>query len=340
MNTKPRNSLIIPIYKNEENIPDLLEALRTLYADLNGDLEVVLVVDGSPDRSGEMLRLALPSEPYASQLIMHSRNFGSFAAIRKGLESASGEFLAIMAADLQEPPELVLQFFEIMTANDADVVLGTRTRRADPLISRLASGLFWKAYRRWVVREMPAGGVDIFACTSRIRDNLLAMGESNTSLVSQLLWVGGRRVEVPYERRARTKGRSAWTLGRKVRYMLDSVMAFSDFPIFLFLAVGAVGITITLSVMAIVLTAWLFGFITIAGYTPVMLMISLVGSILVFGQGIIGGYIWRANETTKQRPSSIVSSHERFASQSTPRHEKVVVIMKQESKQSEGENDS
>lgn len=314
MSSMPRgNSLVIPVYRNEENIPDLLEALRGLHATLGGDLEVVVVVDGSPDASHAVLRRELPAQPFRSQLLSHSRNFGSFAAIRIGLQAASGERLAVMAADLQEPPELVVEFFEKLRAEGADVVLGVRSSRADPPVSRAMSHVFWWAYRRWVVREMPAGGVDMFACTARIRDDLMTMGESNSSLISQLLWVGGRRETVEYHRRARTKGRSAWTLGRKFRYMLDSVMSFSDLPIFLLLWVGSVGILLTVGTALVVSFAWLIGAISVQGYTPVMLAISLVGSMLLFGQGIIGSYVWRASENTKRRPLSILSVHERFA---------------------------
>src|SRR5262245_49343053 len=103
-------SLIIPVYKNEENIDDLLMALGSLQKTLEGSLEVVFVVDGSPDRSYLLLAQALPTSPFPSQLLALSRNFGSFAAIRHGIEVAQGKYCAVMAADLQEPPELVQSF--------------------------------------------------------------------------------------------------------------------------------------------------------------------------------------------------------------------------------------
>jgi glycosyltransferase involved in cell wall biosynthesis len=308
----PTNSLVIPVYKNEPNIPDLLEALRDLHHDLNGDLEVVLVVDGSPDRSWPILRDALRAEPYQSQLLLLSRNFGSFAAIRRGLEVARGRSIAVMAADLQEPTSVVRTFFRLLQDDEADVALGVRESRSDGLLTRLASNAFWMFYRRYVVKEMPAGGVDVFACTSRARDDLLLLGESNTSLVSQVLWIGGRRVHVPYARQLRRKGRSAWTLAAKIRYMLDSVMAFSDLPIYLLLWLGLIGVAVSLSAGLVVFVAWIAGAITVPGYTPVMLLVSMIGSLTMLSQGIIGSYVWRANENTKHRPLSLVRSHEHF----------------------------
>lgn len=104
-------SVIIPVYKNEESIPRLIKALEEMSLDLDKKMEVVFVVDGSPDSSFELIKRALDNLPFAAQLICHSRNFGSFPAIRTGLAMAKGNFFGVMAADLQEPPELLVEFF-------------------------------------------------------------------------------------------------------------------------------------------------------------------------------------------------------------------------------------
>jgi len=169
------NSLIIPVYRNEGSIAELIEVLDALAAQLAAPLEVVFVVDGSPDDCMSLLANALPCTRFASQLIVLSRNFGAFAAIREGLRHARGEFFAVMAADLQEPPELALQFFHTLATEPVDVVLGTRTVRADGALDRLASRLFWGTYRRFVQPDIPAGGVDVFGCNRAFRDRLLAL---------------------------------------------------------------------------------------------------------------------------------------------------------------------
>ena len=306
------NSLVIPIYKSEHDIPSLLKALAGLHADLAGDLEVVFVVDGSPDQSFPILRDVLGSQPFSSQLVLLNRNFGSFAAIRRGLEVAHGEHLAVMAADLQEPIELIKEFFDDLHTGEHDVVVGVRASREDTLLVRLTSHLFWSTFRRLVMPEMPKGGIDVFGCTAKFRDDLVCLGESNSSLVGQLLWLGGRRKEIPYKRRAREQGRSAWTYTRRFKYMLDSILAFSDLPIFLLLWIGTCGILGSLGIGLAVLVAWALGMITVAGYTPVILLLAVVGSMLMFGQGIIGSYVWRANENSKARPLSIVQSRHEF----------------------------
>src|SRR5437016_2611069 len=132
-------SLVIPIYKNEANLDRLLAALLKLVPRVPEECEVIFVVDGSPDRCLEILRERLPLMPLRTQLIALTRNFGAFAAISAGLEHARGDAMAVMAADLQEPPELALQFFEALGADRADIVFGIRGGRSDPWTSEVAA---------------------------------------------------------------------------------------------------------------------------------------------------------------------------------------------------------
>lgn len=305
-------SLVIPVYKNAANIAPLLEALTALSAALDGALEVVFVVDGSPDDSHARLAFALPQTPLRAQLLRLSRNFGSFAAIRAGLEVASGDRFAVMAADLQEPPELVREFDARLRAGDVDVVIGQRVGRQDPLLTRLAANLFWSLYRRWVEPQLPPGGVDIFACSAPVRDQLLALNERHSSLIGLLFWVGFRRALVPYQRRERTIGRSAWTLNKRIRYMFDSVYAFSDLPIRLLTWVGFSGVLVSVLLSLVVLGAKLFGDLAVPGYAATVLIVTFFGALNCFGLGIIGNYVWRTFENTKLRPNYIVAERTSF----------------------------
>ena len=136
------HSLIIPVYRNEAFMPELLRAIEGIAAKVSGRMEVVFVIDGSPDRSEEWLLVNLPSFAVPARLVALSRNFGSFTAIRVGLSEARGEFIAVMAADLQEPPELVTDFFRVLGEGRHDVAVGVRASREDPLTGKMASGLF------------------------------------------------------------------------------------------------------------------------------------------------------------------------------------------------------
>ena len=305
-------SLIIPVYKNEGSMKSVVETMEVLNRRMDGELEVVFVVDGSPDRCAELLSASLSEASFSSQLLILSRNFGSFSAITAGLESARGNLFAVMAADLQEPPELIVEIRHKLETEQYDVVVGTRIRRKDRVVSRLLSGSFWKLYRLLVQREMPPGGVDVFGCTAKFREHLLALKEHNTTLVGLIFWLGFRRGEVSYSRRLRQHGKSAWSVSRKVRYLLDSTFAFSDLPVRLMSLVGIVGITLSILLGCIVVFARLTGTIPVPGYSATALLIMFFGGLNSLGLGLIGEYVWRTFENTKDRPPYVVAQHREF----------------------------
>jgi glycosyltransferase involved in cell wall biosynthesis len=301
-------SLVLPIYRNEENIPDLLKAVSTLASRI--PLEAVFVIDGSPDRSGEILQRELPSQSFSSRLIELSRNFGSFAAITAGLEAGSGEYFAMLAADLQEPIDLIVQFYDRLRTGEVDIVFGERSGRRDPFGSRLLSGLFWRMFRRFAVGDIPASGVDTFGCTRQVRDRLLGLREVDSSLVSLLFWIGFRREAILFERRERRIGKSAWTFRKKVDYAIYSFFNFTDIPVRLMLFIGAGATLMAVSIAVVIMVARLAGSINVPGYTPLALLVTFYGGLTTFGLGVIGQYVWLALQNARGRPNYIVrSSH-------------------------------
>ncbi len=305
-------SLVIPVYRNEASIPDLLDVVDGLRSQLASELEVIFVVDGSPDRSYEILRNALPHRTFTSKLALLSRNFGSFAAIRVGLSIASGNIFAVMAADLQEPPELVLKMEKYLREEPVDVVVGARDGRSDPLTSRIPAQIFWSLYRRYVISDIPPGGVDVFGCNQAFRDTLLQLDESHSSLIAQVFWLGFRRKCITYERLERQHGKSAWTLRKKVNYLMDSVFAFTDLPIRLLIRIGGIGTILAGLLSMVIFFAKMKGLIPVPGYAMIMLTIMFLGAINLFGIGVVGSYAWRAYENTKQRPLAIPMKIESF----------------------------
>lgn len=301
-------SLVVPVYKNEQNLPRLLDELQQFAGSLGDDLEVVFVVDGSPDGSFRVLQGRLPSWPVATQLIELSRNFGSFAAIAAGLRQARGEYLAVVTADLQEPLALIGEFHRLLASGSADVVLGHRTGRADDWWSRALSGAFWGLYRRFVVKDVPRGGIDVFGCTRQVRDHLIQLQEVNSNLIALLLWLGFRRSFVPYERQARLEGESGWTFARKLRYALDSIFSFTDLPARVLLLLGAAGTIFALLAGATVFVMWSLGRIPVLGYTPLMLVITFFGGLTALGLGIVGQYLWLTLQNARKRPNYVVKS--------------------------------
>lgn len=301
-------SLIIPVYKNAENIANLLNAIDGLACRIKEDFEAVFVVDGSPDNSYELLIEKLPSQSFSSQLVLLSRNFGSFAAIRAGMRASKGKYIAVMAADLQEPIDLIEKFFEALRSEACDVVVGTRLTRDDPYLTRINSTLFWNLYRKLVIKSIPEGGVDIFGCNRIFSNRLLSLNESNSSLVGLIYWLGFRRLEIPYSRQKREIGKSSWSFTKKLNYMLDSVFSFTDLPIRLLIGFGILGICISVIIGLLVVIFKFFNLIHVPGYSAIVVLVTFFGGLNSLGIGIIGNYTWRAYENTKNRPLFLESS--------------------------------
>jgi glycosyltransferase involved in cell wall biosynthesis len=303
-------SIVIPVFRNEETLALLIDELEAVAvrvaAEFHVKTEVIFVVDASPDNSAEILSKRLSTATFASKLVSHSRNFGSFAAIRTGLAAARGDYFGVIAADRQEPTELLLNFIRALKHDESGVVIGVRTMRSDRRRDALTANLFWRFYRRIVMPDVPEGGADVFACTRQVRDQLLMITEANSSLVGQIFWLGFKRSFVSYERRRREHGKSGWTFRKKVKYLLDSVYAFTDLPIRLITIAGLLGVS-TAIIMAIVVLGWrLGGFGDVPGYAATMIAIFFFGGLNALGIGIIGAYAWRTYENTKQRPLSVI----------------------------------
>jgi glycosyltransferase involved in cell wall biosynthesis len=305
-------SLIIPVYKNSKSLEELISVLENLNDIFKNKIEIIFVIDGNPENEYEILKELLPNHKFKSQLIVHSKNFGSFAAIKTGLENATGDYFATLAADLQEPPELIEKIFKELPKNKSDIIIATRTSREDNLISKICSNAFWKFYKKNIIKDIPKGGVDLFGCNKKVRDSLISLKENNTSLIGLLFWVGFRRQFIGYKRNKRKYGKSAWNLKKKFKYMTDSIFAFSDIPIKVLVILGVIGISISFLLSMLVLISKLTGEISVPGYTATLLISAFFSSINMLSFGIIGLYIWRTFENTKNRPNTIIMEKIKF----------------------------
>lgn len=299
-------SIVIPVYKNEDNLPELVQSLSLIKARLFSPIEVVFVIDGSPDKSWEWLtnnndlrQLCL------CRFILLSRNFGALAAVRRGIREASGDVICVIAADGQEPPALVLEMVAPIVYENVEVVVGIRERRADSVSTRFFSNVFWMTFRLLGGRELPRRGVDVFAISARVAKLLNDYKESSTSLIGLIYWSGFNRREVPYTRVKRSIGRSSWTFKKRAKYALDSITSFSEVPIAILVVLGVLGFVVSSVFGAVVLVAQLLWSNSPPGYTPLLLGLSFVSSTQLFGMGILGMYIWRISENVRGRPATI-----------------------------------
>jgi glycosyltransferase involved in cell wall biosynthesis len=298
-------SIVVPVYYNELNLPQLFPRLIGL-ADANPqyDFEYVFVDDGSGDNSFKVLA-DLAKRDYRVRVVRLSRNFGSSAAILAGLHYVSGDCVAMIAADLQDPPELITPMLQRWETGKK-VVLAAREDREDPLVNRLLSSAFYWLFRRLAIREMPAKGCDFVLIDREVADMLVQIGEKNPYLIGLILWLGFDRDIVYYTRQKRELGKSRWTFGKRVKYFIDALVAFTYVPMRL---VSALGIALALVGFAwavvVILKKILFD-VPVEGWASLMTVVLVVSGVQLLTLGIFGEYLWRNFEETRKRPSFVV----------------------------------
>lgn len=304
--------IVVPVYKNELNIPTLIDDLNKLRESVReAKLKVTFVIDGSPDDSYGAIKKIAHRAKFPIKLITLSRNFGAVVAVRAGLSCSEGDFFAVMAADSQEPIELYTKFFQKFNEG-FDIAVGQRESRIDSHFVKLFATVGWWIYKRFIFKEMPSGGVDVFGCTDRVRKKLIVLKEKNSSLVGELYWVGFRKASVLYARKERLIGKSAWNFFKSLRYFLDSCFNFSDLPIRLLWILGLVGVILSTFLGASIVINKVFIGSSVPGYSMIVITVLFFGSINLIGIGIVGEYVVRAFENSKRRPEYIIESEEFF----------------------------
>jgi polyisoprenyl-phosphate glycosyltransferase len=298
----PRISIVVPVYHNEENLPDLTAALERHAP--GTDFEFVFVDDGSRDRSWAWLEAYVAREPRASAIKL-SRNFGSFVACAAGLSHARGDAAVLIAADLQDPPELIGPMIEQWQAGH-EVVMAVRARREEPWLQRTLASVYYRLMRAWACPDMPPGGCDFVLIDRKVIDTVVAVREKNTTLMGLILWTGFRRTQIPYTRRAREKGRSMWTLTKKLKYFTDSIIAFSYVPVRLAQGLGAVVALAGFALAGRILFYRLRDDIPVQGWTTIMVAVLVLGGLQFLTLGVIGEYLWRTLDETKRRPLFVI----------------------------------
>lgn len=314
----PRISIIVPIYYNELNIPDTVPQLLALGPRLPGfELELVFVDDGSGDRSLELLLEEQRRHPDVIKVVKLSRNFGSMAAILAGLHVAAGDCVGMIAADLQDPPELFLEMAEHWTKG-TKAVFAVRSDREESASQRFFSNAYYALMRRFALPGYPAGGFDFFLIDAQVVKDIQRIREKNTNLMSLIFWLGYRPVMIPYVRRSRQKGVSRWTLTKKIKLFIDSFVAFSYAPIRILSFTGLVVALLGFVYAGIVFYDWLFWGIPVKGYAPIVIFMAVTSGVQMLMLGILGEYLWRTLDESRGRPPFVVDAV--FAGPAQPYH--------------------
>lgn len=300
----PELSIIVPVYYNEMNLIDLYEDLKTNVLSKIPSYEIVFVDDGSKDNSYEILK-QLALKDACIRIIRLSRNFGSHAAILAGLAKCVGDCAMIKAADLQEPSSMILEMYDSWK-NKNNVVLAVRKDREESAITKFFSNTYYRIMRKMALSNVPETGFDCFLIDRKVIDVINTMDEKNTSLMMQILWCGFKTDIIYYVRVKREKGKSKWTLSKKVKLFLDSFLGFSYFPIRMISLVGILCSTISACFLVYYIISKLMGNIDVSGWTTLMVVILLSNGLIMTMLGVVGEYLWRTFDAARKRPVFII----------------------------------
>lgn len=307
---KKKFSIVIPVYFNELNLPDTIPQLMAL-SDKMPDhaLELVFVDDGSKDRSLEILLDFHRQHPDMVKVVKLTRNFGSMAAIQAGMLSASGDCVGVIAADLQDPPELFLEMLSHWEQG-TKAIFAVRQDREESVWQKNFSNAYYRLIRNFAIPNYPDGGFDFLLIDRQVVQEINRIREKNTNIMSLVFWLGFRPVLIPYVRRARRAGKSRWTLRKKIKLFIDTFVSFSYFPIRLFSVIGILFAIGAFLYGAFVLFAWASIGIDVRGWVTTILLLTFTSGIQMTMLGILGEYLWRTLDETRKRPHFIVD--ERF----------------------------
>jgi dolichol-phosphate mannosyltransferase len=299
-------TVVIPVYFNR----DSLELLHLRLCEVGDALaargiavSMVFVDDGSGDDSFKVLAGLHARDPRV-RVVRHVRNFGSFAALKTGIAHAAGDAVVTLSADLQDPPELIIEMAERWLAGER-FVIAVRASRDDPASSKLFSTLYYRVLRALVIPDYPAGGFDFMLIDRQVVPFILE-GPKGVNLNLYTYWLGFPPSVLSYDRVARQHGRSRWTLSKKVNLFLNTITGFSARPIRLMslFGLGVAGLGLAYGVY-VVLFALVNGS-PAPGFPTLAALISLFSGLIIFMLGVIGEYLWRIFDAVNRKPEAVV----------------------------------
>jgi dolichol-phosphate mannosyltransferase len=302
----PDCTIIIPVYFNEGSLEATYRALEEqVFARNEETFETIFVDDGSGDGSlAELLRIKeRASSPV--KVVKLTRNFGQVSAIQAGMKLARGRCAVVMSADGQDPPELINTMLEAFRDGN-EIVIAARGEREEGWFRNTTSRLFYGLMRRLSFGNMPEGGFDFFLLGRRPIDAMNRNEETHPFLQGQVLWTGYKTHFFEYTRRRRAVGRSRWSFGKKVSYLMDGVMSYSFLPIRWLSMLGG-GVALSGFVYAaVILVDRLVNGNPVTGWAPLMIVLLIVSGLQLLMLGMIGEYLWRTLAQARNREAYLV----------------------------------
>ena len=304
----PDYSVIIPVYFNEGLLKQTMTALREQVLNTTSDHtgEVIFVDDGSGDGSLQELIQLRDEDPVRIKVIKLTRNFGQVNALRAGFAHAAGRCVVAMSADGQDPVALIKDMLAAHFSDGCEVVVCSREGRDESYYRVITSKLFYMLMRKLSFPNMPPGGFDFLLLGRRALETLLRMQEAQPFFQGQILWMGYPIRFISYQRQKRLVGQSRWTFSKKLTYLIDGVMSYSFLPIRM---VSLAGLLVALMGFAYALVVFAFKLIgghAVKGWTPLMIVILVLGGFQMLTLGIFGEYMWRILAHVQRREPYII----------------------------------
>ncbi len=317
---RPKYSLIIPVYNEEETLPEMYRRVRAVMDQLDGDVELILVNDGSRDRSLAFLRDLHEKDPQVCYLSF-ARNFGHQIAVTAGLNFVRGDAIIILDADLQDPPELIPALVE-QWKQGYQVVYAQRTQRQkESWIKRLPAYIFYRLMQRLADVDIPLDTGDFCLMDRRVVDVLNSMPERNRYIRGLRSWVGLQQTSIHFERDPRFAGEVKYTFGKSLSLAANGLVTFSRVPLRLSTYVGLLAAVVAV-VMAILVLYWRL-FVPhspLTGFATIMIAIFFLGAVQLVSIGILGEYVGRIYEEVKGRPLYVLSEVAGLSEERTAKH--------------------
>lgn len=298
-------SVIIPVYNEEANIQLLFERLNTVISQLNVDTEFIFVNDGSQDHSMNMIR-ELSEKNASVRYIDFARNFGHQIAVTAGLERCSGNAAIIIDADLQDPPELILELYKKWKEGYEVVYAKRKTREGENFLKKFTAKIFYRTLKKITSINIPLDTGDFRLIDRKIVDVLKAMPEQQKFLRGQISWIGFRQTFVEYDRDARYAGKTGYTYKKMIRFALDGITSYSNLPLKFATVTGFLVSGITFLMILYALYSRFISKNYVPGWTSLMLAVLFIGGVQLISIGIIGEYISRLSANIRNRPLYVV----------------------------------
>lgn len=300
-------SVIIPVYNEEDNVVPLYERLAAALSALELPLvELVFVNDGSADHTAERIQKLPQTETLHVNFIELSRNFGHQVAVTAGLDNCDGRYVAIIDADLQDPPELIPEMLSKIKEGHDVVYARRKVRKGESWLKKATAKMFYRILSSITSIDIPLDTGDFRVVTKRVVDVLKQMPEREKFLRGQIAWMGFSQTYIEYERDQRLSGDTGYTWRKMLRFALDGITSFSNFPLKVATISGFVMSFVSFLLMLYALYSRFVLKVYEPGWTSLMLSVLFIGGIQLVSIGIIGEYIGRISNNVKQRPLYLI----------------------------------